>query len=414
MKQSIQVLLFYVGICCFTACYAPQKVSFEKPVDTTTKAIEFQIKKTYTLEGMGVHASNEFDGARLNGFEKMNDSTALVIVNPENQPINKSAYYAFSTWSDTPKAVYFKFQYPEGHSHRYFPKLKKGEQWTQIDSSQVFREDDIVTIRLELDETPVTVAAQEIQSSTDVRNWYTKIIKGKEEVVKLASAGKSIQGRNLPVLDMSKGDAKGKDIVVLMTRQHPPEVTGYTAFKYFIETILNDSELSNQFLEKYHVLVFPIINPDGVDLGHWRHNVGGVDTNRDWSVYAQKEVKQVARYITKSMKQNNARILLGMDFHSTYHDVFYTNKQRKDTTLPLFVDQWFEGLEANIPNYKVNEAAGNSTKPVSKGWFLYGHNAVGITYEIGDNTPKQAIETIGKVSAEEMMKILVADATQKY
>jgi len=177
---------------------------------------------------------------------------------------------------------------------------------------------------------------------------------------------------------------------------------------------LNDSELSNQFLEKYHVLVFPIINPDGVDLGHWRHNVGGVDTNRDWSVYAQKEVKQVARYITKSMKQNNARILLGMDFHSTYHDVFYTNKQRKDTTLPLFVDQWFEGLEANIPNYKVNEAAGNSTKPVSKGWFLYGHNAVGITYEIGDNTPKQAIETIGKVSAEEMMKILVADATQKY
>jgi len=182
MKQSIQVLLFYVGICCFTACYAPQKVSFEKPIDTTS---------------MGVHASNEFDGARLNGFEKMNDSTALVIVNPENQPINKSAYYAFSTWSDTPKAVYFKFQYPEGHSHRYFPKLKKGEQWTQIDSSQVFREDDIVTIRLELDETPVTVAAQEIQSSTDVRNWYTKIIKGKEEVVKLASAGKSIQGRNL-------------------------------------------------------------------------------------------------------------------------------------------------------------------------------------------------------------------------
>jgi len=361
MKQSIQVLLFYVGICCFTACYAPQKVSFEKPIDTTTKAIEFQIKKTYAIESMGVHASNEFDGARLNGFEKMNDSTALVIVNPENQPINKSAYYAFSTWSDTPKAVYFKFQYPEGHSHRYFPKLKKGEQWTQIDSSQVFREDDIVTIRLELDETPVTVAAQEIQSSTDVRNWYTKI-----------------------------------------------------AFKYFIETILNDSELSNQFLEKYHVLVFPIINPDGVDLGHWRHNVGGVDTNRDWSVYAQKEVKQVARYITKSMKQNNARILLGMDFHSTYHDVFYTNKRRKDTTLPLFVDQWFEGLEANIPNYKVNEAAGNSTKPVSKGWFLYGHNAVGITYEIGDNTPKQAIETIGKVSAEEMMKILVADATQKY
>ena len=97
---------------------------------------------------------------------------------------------------------------------------------------------------------------------------------------------------------------------------------------------------------------------------------------------------------------------MGIDFHSTYKDIFYTNEIRKGTTLPGFIDNWFAALEATIPNYIVNEAAGNSTKPVSKGWMLYGHNATGITYEIGDATPKDRIKLIGKVTAEEMMKIL--------
>ena len=60
-----------------------------------------------------------------------------------------------------------------------------------------------------------------------------------------------------------------------------------------------------------------------------------------------------------------------------------------------------------MPNYKVNETASNSKQPVSKGWFLGAHNAVGITYEIGDATPKETIKTIGKTSAEQMMKIML-------
>ena len=86
---------------------------------------------------------------------------------------------------------------------------------------------------------------------------------------------------------------------------------------------------------------------------------------------------------------------------------FYTNKKRKGTTLPNFIDDWFAALESNIDNYKVNEKPGNSNKPVSKGWFLYGQNATGITYEIGDATSRERIKTIGKVTAEQMMNILL-------
>ncbi|GAA4268984.1 M14 family metallopeptidase [Hyunsoonleella aestuarii] len=387
-------------------CSSAKKVSFETPVDTTDKSILAQSKKTYQLKDLNVYASNEFDGARLNGFEKLNDSTALVIINPENTPINNSAYYAFKTWAEKDRPFYFRFKYPKGYKHRYIPKLKIDNNWKIIDSSNFFKDDSIVTVKLKLSGNPILVAAQEIQSSKDVEKWFKELINGKQAFVKHEVYGKTPLGKHLSVLNINKGDPKGKDVIVLLTRQHPPEVTGYYAFQHFLETILSNTTLSKNFLNKYHILAFPIMNPDGVDLGHWRHNTGGVDTNRDWSVYNQPEIRQTVQYIQRELKKNKAKIVLGLDFHSTWHDVFYTNKIRKGTTLPNFIDDWFKGLESNIPSYKVNEAAGNSTKPVSKGWFLYGHNAVGITYEIGDATPKKDIKLIGKISAEQMMNIL--------
>ncbi len=407
LKHRIKLFSF-IGIILFlNACSNLKKIGFDIPVDTTDKTIKKQVKQTYSLNELGIYASNEFDGARLNGFQVKNDSTALLIINPENVPINNSAYYAFKTWSNTPKTVYYEFKYPIGYKHRYIPKLKINDNWSIIDSTSIFKKDSIVTIKLNLTKEHITVAAQEIQSSTDVLNWYSNLSKGKEDIVSIKSAGKSALDRNLPVLDIGLGDKKGKEIIVLLTRQHPPEVTGFFAYQYFVETLLNGSELSKKFLTRYRVLAFPIMNPDGVDLGHWRHNAGGVDLNRDWSVYNQPEIKQTVRFINKTLKKNNSKLILGIDFHSTWYDVFYTNDETINTSLPQFNEDWFKALEVNIPNYKVNEKPGKSTKPVSKGWFLYAHNTTGITYEIGDKTTKENIKLISKVSAEQMMSILL-------
>lgn len=406
-KHSKYFFSIIIILLCLIACSTVKKVNFETPVDTTTKSIEYQVKRDFEVKELGVFASNKFDGARLNNFKIENDSTVLIVIKPENQPINNSAYYAFKTWSNISRTCYFKFQYSKGYKHRYLPKIKSKGNWMVLDKANVIKNDSVTIIKLNLSIEPIIVAAQEIETSSDVENWYINLKKGKEDYIREKVIGKSILGRKIPVLDIYRGDSFEKDIVVLFTRQHPPEVTGYNAFKEFLKAIVDDSEQSNLFLNKYRVLAFPILNPDGVDLGHWRHNAGGVDTNRDWSVYNQPEVKQVVSYINKTLKIDKCKIMLGLDFHSTYEDVFYTNKLREKTTMPNFIDDWFTALEKNIPNYKVNEAAGNSTKPVSKGWFLYGHNAVGITYEIGDATPKEKIELIGKISAEQMMNILL-------
>ena len=220
------------------SCKSADTVSFKTPVDTTTKPIKSQKKQMFALDDLGIYASNEFDGARLNGLKKVNDSTAILLINPENEPINNSAYYAFRIWSKTPKSFYLKFQYPKGYKHRYAPKLKKDKNWFIIDSTNLFKKDSLVTIKLKLDKSPLTVAAQQINSSSDVKSWYTNLIKGKEDYVHFSNFGKSTLGRNLPVLDIYKGDKKNKDIIVLLTRQHPPEVTGYFAFQEFLKTIL--------------------------------------------------------------------------------------------------------------------------------------------------------------------------------
>ena len=79
------------------------------------------------------------------------------------------------------------------------------------------------------------------------------------------------------------------------------------AFKAFMEEVMGDSPTAQVFLEKYRVLAFPLVNPDGVDLGHWRHNAGGIDTNRDWGRYRQPEIKAIVNYIRKITKKENAR-----------------------------------------------------------------------------------------------------------
>ena len=387
----------------FLSC-SPTKISFQRPVDTTSRPITFQLKKEYSFPAHGIKFSNQFDGARLNGVSQQNDSIYRLQFTPENSPINNSAYYAFDVLSNKKQNLYLQFSYPVSYTHRYVPKIYQNGLWDTALEEQIDTTQTHYQLKLPSIYGKVRIAAQEVQNSGDVAAWID--LNSQAQYVDWKIIGKTTLGRPLWVMDISKGDPKGKPIVVFLTRQHPPEVTGYFAFKAFMETLLVENDLSTAFLEQYHVLAFPLVNPDGVDLGHWRHNAGGVDTNRDWSKYRQPEIKAIVKYIEKTLRKEKATLVLGLDFHSTWFDVFYTNKEREATPFSRFLTQWFQALEERIPHYKVNEKASNSTQPVSKGWLLYGHNAVGVTYEIGDETPRDSIKLIGQTSAKALMELL--------
>ena len=406
-KLVLKFISFLFLSIVFTNCSIVKPVIVENPFDTNNKKIFIQTKKVYNLESMNINISNDFDGARLNNVKKINDTLIAVSIYPENAPINNSAYYAFKIWSETHKNIYVQFKYPKDYEHRYIPKLKtEATEWESISNENVYLLDSIYTVKLALTKKPLIVAAQEIITSTDTKNWYSQLLYSNSNLARYKTIGKSVLGKPLPMLDLYIGDPKNKDIIVLLSRQHPPEISGFIAFQSFLETILNDSELSKTFFSKYRVLVFPIVNPDGVDLGHWRHNANGIDLNRDWGFYRQPEVKAITKAIVKASKKSKGKVILGIDFHSTQEDLYYTSHTIEGTTIPHFYDEWFGAIDTTFPDYEPNEIRDDSTQPVSKGWFLTTFKATAVTYEIGDETARDFVKEKGKVAAIEMMKIL--------
>ena len=406
MKKNI---IYISSLILLLSCQTKKKVIFETYIDTNNKSIEIQTKRTFEIKNLNIYASNQFDGARLNNFQKLNDSTVVAYITPENTPINNSAYYAFSIWSKVPRTIYLSFKYPPGYSHRYRPKIKINDKWSLIDTLRIQNKKNNTLVKLELSAIPQIIAAQKIESSKDVKKWYQEMVRKNSNTLNYKTVGKTALGREIPVLFSNNNKHDQKDIIVLLTRQHPPETTGYYAFQYFIEKVLEETQISKIFLDKYQIIAFPIMNPDGVDLGHWRHNANGIDLNRDWSNYNQPEIKHAVNFVEKQIRKNKSVVKLGLDFHSTWYDIFYTNKERKETTLPNFIDDWFKNIENKIANYKINEASQNSKKPVSKGWFLNRFNATGITFEIGDNTSDKKIKELSETAALEMMKILLLE-----
>ena len=385
---------------------ANEKVyGFTEIIDTKTRDINFQEKKIYKTSD-SVFASNMFDGARLNNFYALDDSTYAVESFPENEPINPSPWYAFKIWSKTQKKIYLVFEYG-GSQHRYQPKLSiDGQTWTSADSSNLgkFKNHEMLTLKISSDTT--WVSAQELFTEKELNNWL-KELSLKNQMVSVGNAGKSKLNRDLKYFEIGEKSKKNKDLIVLFSRQHPPEVTGQFALTAFVNGILKTSKVQKDFFSKYNVLVFPMLNPDGVALGHWRHNVGGIDLNRDWAEYNQPETKAVSDFVKKYAEANKNCVVLGLDFHSTYSDVYYTNHSDSISVLPNFTSAWLKSIKDGLPGYTPKISPSKIGQPVSKGWFFVNFNAVGITYEIGDDTPRDFIEEKGELSALKMMEILL-------
>jgi murein tripeptide amidase MpaA len=156
--------------------------------------------------------------------------------------------------------------------------------------------------------------------------------------------------------------------------------------------------------------VIPIVNPDGVDLGHWRHNANGIDLNRDYAEYQQPEIRALTTFLTETASESKARIIMGLDFHSTYEDVYYTNQETAGVALASFENDWLNAISTGLAphNYVLKKEQHSVTGNASaQHWFYHKFKALGITYEIGDNTERNFIKQKAKVSADALIRLLL-------
>ncbi len=408
--KNLQTHIFFLLIitlllqACGSDKYVRREFTYTKTVDTHSKKIDFQTKKLYKVGH--IFADNRFDGARLNDFTQINDSTYQVLITPENTPINPSPWYAFKIWSERPDTIYLQLKYKHA-KHRYFPKVSQNRKdWQKIKSFTYNNDSTAISFKLPVKKEAQWIAGQPIINSTDTKIWLDSLASNLW-VSQPKVIGKSAKGRPLYMLKIGAGDTKNKKIVVLLSRQHPPEVTGFMALKYFVNELAQNDTLTRAFYQKYEVWLFPLLNPDGVDLGHWRHNAAGIDLNRDWANYRQPEIDAVTNFIVSESKKHHVKPVLGVDFHSTFKDVYYIFDDSFHSVLPGFCEVWTAGIDRTVAPFKTRKSPYGMAQPISKNWFYKQFKAEAMTYEVGDETPVNIIKLKAKAAAVTMMDLLL-------
>jgi hypothetical protein len=418
MNKLFTALLFFLTFSGFSQTTKPkfegQSASSTGKVDTRNHAIIPQWRGQQTLGN--ITFDNDFAGARLNGITQDNDTLYTAIIAAENYPINPSPWYAFKVTSKTPKTIWIHLTYLNA-KHRYFPKISRdGKTWQVVDSTdcilvkdpqaknQNFQDNALsesAYVRVRVDNKTTWIAAQELMTSSIVTDWSKGILKN--NFVSSEIIGKSPQNRPFQCLRIGENQSDSK-IMIVIGRLHPPEVTGQFALQAFVESLCMDSETARKFRKEYTVYVVPMMNPDGVDNGHWRHNTGGIDLNRDWEDFNQPETQIVRDFLRKKLTSTQRKLYFGIDFHSTWDDIFYTNITEKPTNMDGLITRWFESLEQTIPDYKVNARGSKPASGViSKAFFNREFNAEALVYEVGDNTSREFTRLKSKTAAEKLM-----------
>ena len=408
-KQPLLTYMLLAAALLFTGCSKRilPGLSYDPPgsTDTRDKPIRLQERKVFAFEEEGIYFSNRMEGGRLNGVTQTGTGRFTLNILPENSPINNSAWYAFQVWADSPVNLTLSLTY-QGGRHRYHPKISlDGNMWKPVDNA--FYQPDTLnqsaTFTVQAGPDTLWVAAQENITSSQFGHWF----KGMEErpAVQWDTLGYSRQGRPLHLL-MIGNRVPEQGYVLVISRQHPPEVTGTIAALEFLETLAGDSPEAIRFRTRFTVLAVPLMNPDGVDEGHWRHNLGGVDLNRDWATFNQVETRTVSQFFLQ-LKENQQRpVYFGIDFHSTSRDVFYTLDRSLPTRPTGLTDRWLEGIQKRLPGYNLVDEPGGLGSPVSKNWFYLSFQAPSVTYEVGDRSDRNLIREVASISAYSLMEQL--------
>lgn len=361
----------------------------------------------------GFALDGDFDGARL-GDCVVAASAGFVLNNaPEDRPINQSPWYAFRvTGGEGTLTVRINYAL---HRHRYWPKYSiDGENWQRLPEQQVQVADGGAALLLTLDKRQPTlwVAGQELLTENWYQRWYTQLLS--VPGVSRERIGTSVGGRPLVMLQTNPSAAR---TLLLVGRQHPPEVTGALAMYHFVSRLMQGQRCGPadpgsqlcRFYRDTNLVMVPLMNPDGVALGHWRHGLGHLDLNRDWGPFTQPETRALKHLIDRLADADKAPVLF-LDFHSTFRDLFYTQSGEEERAHRAFGSRWLAlARDRGVPPIE-QQPRHNRGLPTSKNYMFSRFGIPAITYELGDETPRQDIRRSAYGMADALVH-LFADAS---
>lgn len=402
------------------ACKSSSKFSgfsYDPPGVTNTvgKTTEPQKQRVIGAGSPKVWISNEFESARASDFYQINNNTFEVLINPENAPINNSPWFAFKIWSDSAHAINLRLKYKNG-KHRYLPKIS-GQKGT-IQFSHIIRDakydtsDGSSTFALHVSENPQTVSAHFLDNIR-FPDLVNQSLKPQKPFIRIDTVGFSHESRPVFEFTANETDVATPGVLILLSRQHPPEVSGYRTYQTFWNELISDSELATEFRRHFIIKAYPIINPDGVANGHWRHNFKGIDLNRDWENFNQPETQAVRDALLPLKDDESAKVFYGIDFHSTNENILYPINEEVVTNPDNLTQRWSVLIQENNPELFFRNEEFDTSSPISKNWIYHTFGSDAVTFEVDDELDESQIRTLGINAAQSLMNLLLEEWKQQ-
>ena len=346
-----------------------------------------------------------FPGAGSLSCEVIKSDYIKIYINPEiDDSINPSPWFAIRK-SEHSKSIKLELDY-KNYKHRYHPKLSKDKKkWTKIDEIFISKKEDgkIVIIDFLPSNQKEYVASQELITDFWYDEWYNELESSGR--VKREIIGFSVLRNPIHMFFAEKNT--NNPYILVLGRQHPPEVTGALAMKSFINELLTENFLTDSFLDRYNILFVPLMNPDGVMNGFWRYNANKKDLNRDWGNFTQPETDAVYK---KLIKLSNKKLVLFIDFHSTFKNIFYISDVLEESSMKHFLRDWLgdsrDSLSEINYSYEIINSL-NKDNGVSKNYIYNKYKIPSVTYEVSDNENRNIIQQSSSVLATNLMKLLL-------
>ena len=377
------------------------------PVILGACAVGPSFTATQPCEADSFTLTDNFAGARRGRCVVLSANEVRITILPESDgKINNSAWYAFKVIPNEIADATITMNYVGG-SHRYKPKKTyDGIHWQVLDDDAVTVAEDksSASIRVAIKDKPFWIAGQELLTPPLYDAWNNKMVA--EHDLQKTELGKSRNGAAVHLLS-SNSDAK--DVLFLIGRQHPPEVTGAIGFFAFYEALMADTPLAKEFRQRFYIAAIPMLNPDGVNGGNWRHNMDDTDLNRDWGTFRQPETKLVDNFLSR-LEANDQKVRIFLDFHSTQKNVFYTQDDDSPTEPPHFTRNWLENAKPRVNDYEFSyEENPTRNLGVAKNHMYSRYGIPSTTYEVGDETDRKAIRNAAAIFAEELMELMLEE-----
>jgi hypothetical protein len=341
----------------------------------------------------------DFEGASRSACYVEDERTLSIVVTPEHlPPINPSPWYAFRYSVPKGQKLIVNVRYI-GARHRYAPQWRGSGDLSAF-SVKVAHDKEAVSITLPPGEG--VVSGQPLVTSSHYDQLLGQLAKsGRGSRLIL---GRSHDGR--PIEAVRLGNADAPRLVVLLGRQHPPEVTGAMAMDAFSLTIARLVSSGAIDGKQFQFLIVPLLNPDGVARGHWRANLGGVDLNRDWGIFNQPETRAVNHWL--SLLPAQVRPVLMLDFHSTNRNLFYVQGGKAGAQGKAFLATWLGGKENAFAGYpfKIEPRDANAGSGTTKNWFNATYGIPAYTYEVDDDSDPVAVRAAAEALAQNLIPSL--------